>query len=359
MNVVPHLSASRFGLKNLKMFLSVLLRVVISATLVIAYPIPYNDLRGRLEVQAHRGGLGLRSEESLWAFAYAMEVGVDTLEMDTVFTRDRVPVIWHDHYISAQKCSGNFLGQYIANLTLAQVKTLDCSKQLATHPQAEIHPGTRIATLEEVLELVTCYGDLTVTINLETKLDPTMPNQTLPVETYITDLVPVLQKYGFESRTTIQSFDWRTLIGIKERYPEIVTVALLDDTTVVPDASGAFPWLGGVKVVNDDWVSAAASIGAEILSPVHGLPSNATVNTPGYKPFVTKQRVNQAHALSMTVVPWTVDYEVTINKLIDDGVDAIISDYPERVMWIAKQRGLSSGKPRNPSRPECLVKASA
>ena len=340
------------------MLTRILVGVVTLTAHVLSFPIPFNDLKGRLEVQAHRGGLGLRSEESLWAFAYAMEVGVDTLEMDTVFTQDGIPVIWHDHYISATKCSGDYVGDYIANLTLQQVKTLDCTKQLPEHPQAELHPNTRIATLEEVLTLVDCYGDRGVTINLETKLDPTKKNETLPVEKYIDDLVPILQKHNFASRTTIQSFDWRTLIGIKEKFPTTVTVALLDDETTTPDSDGSYPWLGGVNVTDDDWVSAAASIKAGILSPVHGLKSNFTVNSPGYKPWVTKERVDQAHELGMKVIPWTVDYEVTINKLIDDGVDALISDYPERVMWIAKQRGLSSGRARNPSKPECLAKAS-
>jgi glycerophosphoryl diester phosphodiesterase len=161
-------------------------------SLVSAFPYPYNDLHGRIEVQGHRGGIGVRSEESLWAFAYAMEVGVDNLEMDTVFTQDGIPVIWHDHFIAPEKCSGDYVGAYIANLTLAQVKTLDCAKQLVAHAQAEIHPKTPIATLEEVLDLVNCYGDKSVTINLETKLDPTKSNQTLPLETYVNDLIPIV-----------------------------------------------------------------------------------------------------------------------------------------------------------------------
>lgn len=325
---------------------------------VLSYVIPTNDIKGRVEVQAHRGGLGLRSEESLWAFAYALEVGADTLEMDTVFTKDGVPVIWHDHYIDKTKCSGDYVGQFIANLTLAQVKTLDCAKQLIGYPQAELHPNTRIATLEEVLELVTCYGDRGVTINLETKLDPLKPNETLSVDTYINNLVPIVQKHGYLARTTIQSFDWRTLIGIKKKFPQVVTVALLDDETIAPDSKGAYPWLGGVNITNGDWVSAAASIGAGIVSPVHGTPSNYSVNTPGYKPFTTKQVVQQAHGLGMKFIPYTVDFEVTINKMIDDGVDALISNYPERAMWIAKQRGLSAGRARNPSKPQCLGKAS-
>jgi glycerophosphoryl diester phosphodiesterase len=63
---------------------------------VRAAVIPANDLPSRhVETQAHRGGLGLRPESTLWAFAYAMEIGADVLEMDMVFTKDEIPVIWY------------------------------------------------------------------------------------------------------------------------------------------------------------------------------------------------------------------------------------------------------------------------
>lgn len=199
-------------------------------------------------------------------------------------------------------------------------------------------------------------------INLETKLDPTTPNQTLPVEKYITDLVPILQRRGFASRTTIQSFDWRTLIGIKQAFPETLTVALLDDTTVVPDYPGSsapYPWLGGVNLddFDGDWVAGARSINASVVSPVHGVPSNETVNTPGYEAFVTKANTDRAHELGLQMIPWTVNDESTISKLIDDGVDAIISDYPERVGFVGRQRGLSVGRARAVSKPHCLASA--
>jgi glycerophosphoryl diester phosphodiesterase len=189
----------------------------------------------------------------------------------------------------------------------------------------------------------------------------------------MTSLIPILQKHNFENRVTIQSFDWRTLIGIHAAYPSIPIVALLDETTVTPDTTGKsypwlknskFPWLGGLDLsaapYNGNWVLAAHSIGASVLSPNHGTgkTADATVNSVGYVPFTTKQVVEQAHSLGMTVVPWTVDAEVTISKLVDDGVDAIISNYPERVMYVARQRGLSVGRARMPSRPECLVNAS-
>lgn len=65
-----------------------------------------------------------------------------------------------------------------------------------------------------------------------------------------------------------------------------------------------------------DWVAAAKSIGASVLSPVHGTPSGDTPNTPGYVPLVTADVVKRAHKLGMQVIPWTVDFESTISKLI-------------------------------------------
>jgi glycerophosphoryl diester phosphodiesterase len=115
-----------------------------------------------------------------------------------------------------------------------------------------------------------------------------------------------------DTRTYIQSFDWRTIIGIKAKFPEIRTVALLDDTTIVPDDEGAYPWLGGVDLeeFDRDFVKAAKSIGAVVLSPVHGVPSSSSVNTPGYKPFVTKELVKRAHREGLKVIPWTVSSPV-------------------------------------------------
>ncbi|RPB05075.1 glycerophosphoryl diester phosphodiesterase [Choiromyces venosus 120613-1] len=332
-----------------------------------AYPIAIGDLYGEARgVQAHRGGLGMRPESTLFAFGYALEIGVDVLEMDTVFTKDGIPVIWHDHRIQSDKCNdtisgANYVGKYIANLTLAQVQTLDCgSQQLANYDQAELHPRVKISTLEEVLDLIDCYGDKTVELNLETKLDPEHTNETFPAETYINNIVPILERRGYADRTYIQSFDWRTIIGIKKKFPKTKTVALLDDTTVVPSGNLGFTWLGGIDLQKEfagDWVKAAHSINVTVLSPVHGTPSSASVNTPGYKPFTTADVVERAHELGMKVIPWTVDDEVTIDKMFSDGVDEIISNYPERVMWIGRQRGARLGIKRNPSKPQCFARA--
>lgn len=223
-----------------------------------------------------------------------------------------------------------------------------------------VRPGTHIATLEEVLELVACYEDTTITINLETKLDPTNPNQTLPVENYINNIWPIIQRHNFDEKTTIESFDWRTLIGIKNKWPEVQTIALIDPTKIIPDGNGKFPWLGGLdlqKQFSGDWVAAAAFVNASALSPLHGYPVAATQFTPGYTAFTNKDVVERAHKVGIAVVPWTIDNEVLIEKMIDDGVDAIISNYPERVLWIGARNKVQTGKRPRQHRPECLGKA--
>jgi glycerophosphoryl diester phosphodiesterase len=148
------------------------------------------------------------------------------------------------------------------------------------------------------------------------------------------------------------------LIGIGEKFPSMPLVALLDPVTIAQAADGSFPWLGGIQLDTEfggDWVAAAASLGSVILGPWHG--NGTSSNTVGYEPFTTKDVVDRAHAAGMRVFPWTADDESTISKLIDDGVDGIISNYPERVMWVGKQRGMSVGRGRVPSKPECLAGA--
>lgn len=221
-----------------------------------------------------------------------------------------------------------------------------------------VYQDARIPTLEEVLDLIECYDNKMVTINLETKLDPLAPNETLPVEKYIDDIVPLLERRGFASRTTIQSFDWRTLIGIKKKFPKTVIVALVELETLTP-VNGEYPWLGGLNLAdfNNDWIAAAASIGAEIVSPGHGFPWTDTIHTPGYEPFVNEDMVKRAHELNMRIIPWTADDEATIAKLIDDGVDGIMSNYPQRVMWVGREKNRYVPRVETKHRPHCLVNA--
>ena len=116
------------------------------------------------DLQAHRGGRGETTEESLRAFAKAIELGVSKVELDIVLTKDGQPLVWHDPTIEAEKCSDTgpafavdpaypYVGKLVHELTLVQIHTLDCGKKLAEFPHAEVVRGNKIATLPEVFAL--------------------------------------------------------------------------------------------------------------------------------------------------------------------------------------------------------------
>ncbi|MEV1243583.1 glycerophosphodiester phosphodiesterase family protein [Nonomuraea sp. NPDC049750] len=106
---------------------------------------------------------------------------------------------------------------------------------------------------------------------------------------------------------------------------------------------GASPWLGRIDIddFGGDPLRAVKSFGAGAFSPVHGTPQNGKVTDPGYQAYVTREMVDQAHRLGLKVIPWTIDDEATINKLIDDGVDGIITDYPDRLRTVLETRGFT------------------
>lgn len=87
-------------------------------------------------------------------------------------------------------------------------------------------------------------------------------------------------------------------------------------------------------------VKAARSFGAEAVSPVHGSPSSSTVDDPSYRPYVTAAMVRSAHRLGIKVIPWTVDDEATMRAMVADGVDGLITNYPDRLRRVLQERGL-------------------
>ncbi len=153
-----------------------------------------------------------------------------------------------------------------------------------------------------------------------------------------------IRKAGFLKRVTIQSFDWGTLMRMRQVEPRLPLVALTEPDFPQVGQPGKSVWLGGLDI--DDFggspVRAAKSFVAAALSPVHGNPQGGTVNDPNYVPFTTKALVDKAHAAGMKVIPWTIDDPATSNKLIDDGVDGLITDYPDRLREVLAARAPAS-----------------
>jgi glycerophosphoryl diester phosphodiesterase len=315
----------------------------------------------RFDLQAHRGGLALVVENTLPAFANALELGVTTLELDVQITEDGYAVVTHDRDPSPAKCVDTapaFPGDpefpyvpgqtYIKDLTLAQVRTIDCgSLRPEQYPDQRLVPGARMPLLSEVFDLVRAYRAHQVTLNVETKVEAGAPEQTAPREQFVQVVARETRRARMLDQVTIQSFDWGALMRMREVEPRLPIVALTNGQSFLQAGQpGASPWLGGIDIDDFDgslqqqYVAAVSSFGADAVSPVHGDPQGGTVNDPGYTPFTTRELVRAAHRAGMEVVPWTINDRATIESLLDIGVDGIITDRPDLLRTIMAERGL-------------------
>jgi glycerophosphoryl diester phosphodiesterase len=160
-------------------------------------------------------------------------------------------------------------------------------------------------------------------------------------EQFVQVAVDAVRRAELISNVSIQSFDWGALRRVREVEPRLPIVALVDPGMLQPGQPGASPWLGGIDIddYGGDPVRAAASLGADAVSPVHGAPRTGSVLDPGYRPYTTAEMVAAAHTSGMRVIPWTVDDVATMNHLIDLRVDGIITDYPDRLRDVLEARG--------------------
>ena len=286
------------------------------------------------DLQAHAGGRGEATGESLRAFAKSLELGVSTLELDINLTKDHQPLVWHDPVIESQQCSDTgpafagdpsypYVGKLVYDLTLAQIRTLDCGKPASQFPRAEVVRGNKIAVLPEVFSLTDSYR-ADVRYNIETKVAADHPAISAQPQEFVDVVLAAVRAAGKVDRVEIQSFDWRTLPLVRQAEPSIPLVALWNEHTWVPGS----PWLATVNpdVVGDP-VIGAIMVGASILSPEYS--------------FVDRALVDRAHSLGLSVIPWTVDDANDMRTQIAVGVDGIITNYPAVLRTVMAALGMA------------------
>ena len=285
------------------------------------------------DLQGHRGARGLRPENTLAGFEFALELGVTTLELDCAVTADGVVVVSHEPVLNPDLTrdeQGRFLdaaGPSIMTLKLGELRRYDVGRlrpgteYAARFPDQQAVDGERIPRLADVFALVRSRGDTEVRFNVETKLSPDRPDLTVGPEAFARAVVDAVRDAGMESRTTIQSFDWRTLLIVRRIAPDIATVALTDqqpgENTIEVGRPGPSPWLGGLDV--DDLAGSVPKV-------VHA--SGARVWSPHYRD-IDARLVAEAHALGLAVVPWTVNEPAEMQRVLALGVDGMISDRPD------------------------------
>ena len=172
------------------------------------------------DLQGHRGTRGLAPENTMTAFARAQAIGVTTLETDLAVTRDGVLVISHDTFLNPDLVrgpDGRWLaakGPPIRTLTLAELKQYDIgrlnpeSAYAKQFPEQQPRDGERFPALSELIAFVQASGK-PLRLNLETKITPTQPDDTVDAETFARLVVDAIKNAGLAQRATIQSFDWQ------------------------------------------------------------------------------------------------------------------------------------------------------
>ena len=296
------------------------------------------------DLQGHRGARGLAPENTLPAFERALAIGVTTLELDVAITRDGVLVISHDPALNPEITrgpDGQFLrapGPLIHHHSLAELRRFELgrikpgSRYAAQFPDQVAVDGTRLATLAELFAMVRRSGNEIVRFDIETKVSPLAPADTLAPEPFARALIAAIREAGMASRSTIQSFDRRTLQLVQREAPDIATVYL----------SAQQPWLdniGAGSATDSPWT---AGWRYRDHGSVPKLVQAAGGRTwAAYFGDLDAAAVQQAHALGLQVLAWTVNDPAQIARLMDLGVDGLISDRPDRVRAEMARRGLA------------------
>ncbi len=299
------------------------------------------------ELHGHRGARGLFPENTLPAFEAALKIGVDMLELDAGISKDGVVVIGHDPCLNldlARDKRGSYIqsstkfGPCIADMTINEIQEFDVGRIRPGSDYAKRFPnqqpvdGARMPTLSALFEMVKKQKNERVRFNIETKISPFERAQTIGPEAFVDALLGAITSEKMLHRVMIESFDWRTLKIVQRDYPNVPTVYLsaqqkFFDNIRADDRAGS-AWTAGLNAQDFDGSVAkmVKAAGGKIWSPYFG--------------DVDEAKIKQAQALGLKVVVWTVNEAKDISRMLDYGVDGIISDYPDRAAEMMRKRNL-------------------
>ena len=296
-----------------------------------------------LDAQGHRGARGLFPENTIEGFRRTIELGVSTLELDLVITKDHIPIVYHDFYINPNICldeNGDSIisnNRYlIYNKTLKEIKNFDCGslnpniKRFPEPPRINIS-GEKIPTLHEVFELIKNYPNRNIWLNIEIKYHPEK-RSTAPRDIFVKEVIKIVKYYNSTNIVNIQSFDWKILEIVKSIDSTILTAGLLDYSTIISlNDSTPSPWLNGIHFENNGETSLTVLNKAkkyiDIFSP------NWELIMPNNSKFLGA-RVTEIQHNGFTVIPWTINRTDIMLQLIEEDVDGIITDYPDSLLLL-------------------------
>jgi glycerophosphoryl diester phosphodiesterase len=298
-----------------------------------------------LNVIGHRGAAGLFPENTLAGFKKALELGVDTIELDVHLTSDNEAVVCHDSRLNpaiTKDANGKWIKErhLIKDLTLSEVQSYDVgelnreTRYAKKYPDQKAAKGERIPTLRDVIHLVKSAGGKTHFF-IEPKISPLKPEETKSPEEVSNVIAKIIKNENITDRVAVISFYWKTLMYFQNIMPEVptgyVTRSKKGRDTIQKNIYGASPWMGGLDIDKFDSIpKAVKSAGGTYWLPNY-------YHATGHKKNITSKTVKRAHELGIRVFVWTPDSESEMKKLIKTGADGIITNRPDILLSILKR----------------------
>lgn len=271
------------------------------------------EAKKTLEIQGHRGCRGLMPENTIPAFLHALELGVKTLELDLAVSADSILVVSHEPWLNPEIASdsagerieaGTAMSYNLHEMTLAEIERYDVGLQ--THPRFPEQQKMSVSkpTLQAVIDTVRTYAQQhnlgEINFNIEIKSLPEGDDIYHPTPANFCSMVnDFILKNKLENSVYIQSFDARVLEAMHVLNPNIKLSWLTENAPSI------------------DWALAQLSFTPNAYSPDYA--------------SLTKSKIDTLHQQNISVFAWTVNDVAVADTLKNWGIDAIITDYPDRI----------------------------
>ena len=266
----------------------------------------------KFDIQGHRGARGLYPENTIPAFLKALDLGVTTVELDVVITKDKQVILSHEPWMAASICtkpSGDSVRVAeqmkfnIYKMTYDEVQQFDCGiNGNQKFPQQVKQPATKPLLSDVIIAVedhIRNYSQYEVDYNIEIKTSLATDKNFHPsVEEYSELVFNLIDQYLPLERVVIQSFDFRVLQYWHKTHPEVRLAALVENQ-----------------------LSIDANLDALGFKP--------SIYSPDFR-LLTRENVQYLHKKKIRVIPWTVNEEADMLAYKGMGIDGFITDYPDR-----------------------------
>ena len=305
---------------------------------------PFLTKPNYVRIFGHRGARGEIAENSIEGFKHTFALGIKAVEFDVVISKDKIPVLYHYFNLMpylVKDESGNWLknselkvfDKSYEELSKYNIGGLDPeSKHGKRFKEQKLLKNAKIPKLSELLELASRKENKDVFLNLEVKSTPFKMGLTPTPSDTVSLILKNIDMHKLEDRIIISSFDWRILYELKKQNPRILRGFITLQQDLSTTKKNIYE--------NSPWMAKNYSLDQLFLIPNIIKSLEGHVWSAFYRD-VTKQNVELAHKHGLATCVWTVNREQDIIRMIEYGVDGIITDYPKKVQEICKSKNIS------------------